>query len=72
MSEKLRVSESGWVRSAESVIGLTADRLPALFGAFLVAEFFFKFGSFTLECIAFLALWRVLDLGFRRVSRSPS
>jgi hypothetical protein len=29
--------------------------------AFLVAEFFYKFHSFTLECIAFLVTWYVLD-----------
>jgi len=28
-----------------------------LLSAFAVAEFFFKFGSFALECVAFLAVW---------------
>ena len=30
--------------------------------AFLLASFFFKFGSFALECAAFLAAWYVLSL----------
>ena len=29
--------------------------------AFIVAELFYKFHSFTLECLAFLATWFVLD-----------
>ena len=32
--------------------------LPALF----IAEMFYKFHSFILECMAFLATWLVLDL----------
>ncbi len=36
-------------------------QLPTLGAALLVAELFFKFGSFGLECIAFLATWYVLD-----------
>jgi len=30
--------------------------------AFLIASFFFKFGSFALECAAFLVVWYVLSL----------
>ena len=29
--------------------------------AFLIAELFFKFKSFALECLAFLAVWFVLS-----------
>ena len=29
--------------------------------AFAIAEFFFKFKSFALECLAFLAVWFVLS-----------
>jgi hypothetical protein len=29
--------------------------------AFLIAEFFYKFHSFTLECLGFLATWFVLS-----------
>jgi hypothetical protein len=39
-------------------LSLVASReLPALFAAFVIAELFYKFHSFTLECAAFLATW---------------
>jgi hypothetical protein len=34
---------------------------PPLAVAFLIAELFYKFGSFGLECAAFLATWYVLS-----------
>lgn len=34
---------------------------PVFLTAFVVAELFYKFKSFTLECIAFLVTWYVLD-----------
>jgi hypothetical protein len=34
---------------------------PALVAAFAIASFFYKFGSFALECVAFLATWFVID-----------
>ena len=37
-----------------------AGAIPFLI-AFAVAEFFFKFKSFALECLAFLAVWFVLS-----------
>lgn len=60
--------QSYWKQKVSSIIGLNARRLPALAVAFVIAEFFFKFGSFSLECVAFLALWRVLDLVVERVA----
>jgi len=30
--------------------------------AFAIASLFFRFGSFALECIAFLATWSLIDL----------
>lgn len=39
---------------------IAAIQLPPLIAALLVAELFFKFHSFTLEAIPFLALWYVL------------
>ena len=39
---------------------LLRDELPALFGAGFVAEVFFKWHSFTLECLGFLGVWFVL------------
>ncbi len=40
---------------------LLKHQVPALGGSWLIAEFFYKFGSFSLECLAFLATWFVLD-----------
>lgn len=40
---------------------LLAEQLPALLVAWLIAELFYKFHSFSLECAAFLATWGVLD-----------
>ena len=34
---------------------------PALATSLVVAELFFKFHSFTLECAAFLATWFAID-----------
>ncbi len=45
---------------------LVAREAPALAGALLIAERFYKFHSFTLECLAFLATWYVLDWGASR------
>jgi hypothetical protein len=36
-------------------------QLPMFLIALAIAEFFYKFKSFALECIAFLATWYVLD-----------
>jgi hypothetical protein len=39
-----------------------ATQLPGLVIALSVAEFFYKFSSFTLECVAFLATWLAVDV----------
>jgi len=36
-------------------------QLPPFLVAFAIAEFFYKFHSFALECAAFLVTWYVLD-----------
>ena len=41
---------------------LLLQQAPALVASFVIAEAFYKFHSFSLECIAFLATWYVLDL----------
>ena len=43
-------------------IGVAAkqEAIPFLI-SFAIAEFFFKFKSFALECLAFLAVWFVLS-----------
>lgn len=43
-------------------------RLPTLLLAFLAAELFYKFGSFALECAAFLLTWLVLDVVVERLT----
>lgn len=40
---------------------LLLEQLPVLIASLLIAELFYKFHSFTLECVAFLATWYVLD-----------
>jgi hypothetical protein len=39
-----------------------SEQIPVLVGAALLAEGFYKFHSFLLETVAFLATWFVLDL----------
>ena len=41
---------------------LLLTQAPALLLSFVIAEIFYKFHSFTLECLAFLATWFVLDV----------
>ena len=43
------------------------EQVPALVLAWLNAEMFYKFHSFTLECGAFLATWFVLDALIQRL-----
>jgi hypothetical protein len=45
---------------SQRILGISPAKLFPLAVSFLTAELFFKFGSFALECLAFLALWRVL------------
>lgn len=44
-----------------SVRRLLSEQFPSLAAAWLVAELFYKFHSFSLECAAFLATWFVFD-----------
>lgn len=49
---------------------LLAEQFPALAIAWGMAELFYKFHSFSLECAAFLLTWLVLDAliqGLRRL-----
>jgi hypothetical protein len=41
-------------------VALKQEAVPFV-AAFAIAEFFYKFKSFTLECLAFLATWFVLS-----------
>lgn len=49
---------------------LLARQAPALVISLIVAELFYKFGSFTLECLGFLVTWFVLDATFALFSRA--
>jgi biotin transporter BioY len=40
---------------------LARHQAPVFLVAFLIAEYFYKFRSFALECLAFLVTWFVLD-----------
>ena len=37
------------------------EQVPAIAAAWLIAELFYKFHSFSLECAAFLATWFAFD-----------
>jgi hypothetical protein len=46
---------------------LAYEQVPALTLAWITAELFYKFHSFTLECGAFLATWFVLDVVIQKL-----
>ena len=48
---------------------LPMEQLPVVGASLLIAELFYKFGSFTLECVAFFSTWYVLDAGVNLASR---
>ena len=47
---------------------LLFEEVPALATSLFIAEQFYKFHSFTLECMAFLATWYVLDAAIKFLS----
>jgi hypothetical protein len=55
---------------SSSLRQLLARQAPGLAISLIVAELFYKFGSFTLECLGFLATWFVLDAMFALVARA--
>ena len=48
---------------------LLTQQIPIMMLSFIVAELFYKFHSFTLESVAFLATWFVVDWVMSRVRR---
>jgi len=46
---------------------LLSTQAPALIISFVIASLYFKWKSFALECLGFLALWFVLDYLFTTV-----
>ena len=49
---------------------LLIEQLPALIVSIIIAELFYKFHSFTLESLAFLATWFVVDALYRYISQA--
>jgi hypothetical protein len=47
---------------------LIFEQMPAIVTSLFIAEQFYKFHSFSLECIAFLATWYVVDAAIRFVA----
>lgn len=45
------------------------QQVPALGGSLLIAELFYKFHSFTLECLAFLGTWYAVDVGVKAFAK---
>lgn len=45
------------------------QQIPAIGGALAIAEYFYRFHSFTLECAAFLTTWFAFDLAMVWVTR---
>lgn len=48
---------------------LVVEQMPVALTALALAEVFYKFHSFTLECVAFLATWWALDYVAQRAIR---
>jgi len=48
------------------------QRMLGFIPALVIAELFYKFHSFVLECMAFLATWLVLDLLTERFVGKPA
>ena len=46
---------------------LARRQLPIFLVSFAIASLFYKFGSFALECIAFLATWFVIDAAIQLI-----
>lgn len=46
---------------------LLIEQVPTLLLSLVIAELFYKFHSFTLEVLAFLATWYVVDALFKVV-----
>jgi hypothetical protein len=51
------------------VKSLLLEQAPPLVVSIVIAELFYKLGSFSLECLAFLTTWFLLDWAFTSVSQ---
>lgn len=52
-----------------SIRQLLLEQAPAVVGSMLIAETFYKFGSFTLEVLAFLGTWYVINAGTQLIRK---
>ena len=57
---------------ARSLKTIAMDAVPPLALALLFAELFYKWHSFTLECIGFLVTWFVLDWAWSKLFRQSA
>lgn len=48
---------------------LLFEQLPAITISIIIAELFYKFHSFVLECLAFMVTWLVVDATIQLVVR---
>ena len=48
------------------------EHMPALVVSFIIADIFYKFGSFILECCAFLFTWYIISFLFDKLPVSKS
>lgn len=51
-------------------VRLLTEQLPALASAWVIAELFYKFHSFSLECAAFLLTWAGFDFVMHSIRRA--
>ena len=59
------------IRNIQSRDGLLVEA-PAAAGALVIAEVFYKFRSFTLECLCFLATWLAFSSLLALIVRRPA
>ena len=52
-----------------SIREIFVEQVPAVIISMFLAELFYKFHSFTLECLAFLATWYLIDLVISLLSK---
>ena len=53
-----------------SIRQLLSEQVPSLGISIIIAELFYKFHSFTLECASFLLTWYVIDMSIHLVRKS--
>jgi hypothetical protein len=54
------------------ILGAVKNELVPLVASIVIAEMFYKFHSFSLECLAFLATWYVLSAVQKIIERTAA